>query len=816
MTFSLRLAPLFLAAALALSGCESSEEKAERFYQSGLEYLAAGDQDRALIELRNVFKYNGFHKDARKTYAEILMSQGKVQEAYSQYLRLVEQYPDMADVRQILAELAIGQGNWEEAQRHGEAAIKLAPEKPEVQVIKLALDYRSSVLTRNEAERDRVAAEAAEMLKTLPDSKIARRIVIDRLVSGPTPQAALPVIDAGLETDPKSFELHILKLRLLGEAQDMEGVGAQLKRMYELFPDSDEVKTALISWYLGKKDIDGAEAFLRQLAGDRKGPPAGHLAVVQLLEAARGPEAARAELEALITENAGTPNAELYGAMRASMDFTDGKQTEAIAQMETILKGAGASDQTRNIKIILARMLATTGNKVGARALVEEVLAEDAAQVEALKMRAAWLVEDDKPGDAIVALRTALDQSPRDPEILTLMAAAHERDGSMDLAGERLAKAVEVSGGRAAESLRYAQFLINQGRRSAALTVLIEARKVNPADPDVLAALTGYYIQDKTWPQAEEALAALKALNRADAESRVQTLQAAILNGKTGLGDTLAFLETEIASGNNSAEAQMLIVQTQLRSGKTEEARAYLDAALAKTPQDYGLRLLSAVVDGTLGNLAAAETQYRSLIAEQPKDERPVRLLYGLLSYSGKTAEAAAVLEAGLAALPGSDTLQWIKASAQQAAGDIDGAIATYEALYAKDSSNMVVANNLASLITSYRDDAESLERAAAIARRLRGSEVPAFQDTYGWIQFRRGNIDEALSQLEPAAKALPDDAMAQYHLGMAYSAAGRTEEAIRQLELALSMDLDPKGPQIAAAQAELQKLKAAQPGQGG
>ena len=59
--------------------------------------------------------------------------------------------------------------------------------------------------------------------------------------------------------------------------------------------------------------------------------------------------------------------------------------------------------------------------------------------------------------------------------------------------------------------------------------------------------------------------------------------------------------------------------------------------------------------------------------------------------------------------------------------GDIDGAIAGYEALYAEDSGSPVLANNLASLIASYRDDPASLERAFAIARRLRGSEVPAF-----------------------------------------------------------------------------------------
>jgi cellulose synthase operon protein C len=63
-------------------------------------------------------------------------------------------------------------------------------------------------------------------------------------------------------------------------------------------------------------------------------------------------------------------------------------------------------------------MLAT-GDQVAGAPAVEEVLAEDATNVEALKLRAGWLIEQDRPDDAIMNLRTALDQAPRDPQIMT-------------------------------------------------------------------------------------------------------------------------------------------------------------------------------------------------------------------------------------------------------------------------------------------------------------------------------------------------------------------------------------------------------------
>ena len=814
MTF--RIHPLALCvtllAALALSGCQSSEERAEGYYQSGLVLLAEGDEERALVEFRNVFKYDGFHKEARKTYADILVKQGNTTEAYSQYLRLIEQYPDTVDVRQTLAELALMRGDWTEVERHGKAALALQPDVPGVKVIGLALEYRAAVLAKDEAARTRLADAAQAILEAEPGNPVALRVVLDRLASGDNPQQALPVLDAALEQNPDVLELQMMKFQILAKAEDIPGTGAQLKQMYALFPEDDQVKASLIGWYLVQNDIDGAEAFLRELAGSPTGDPAGHVAVVQLLQAARSPEAAQTELDRLIAANTGTVNADLYGALRATIDFETGKTAEGITAMEAILKNAEASDQTRRFKGMLARMLDVTGNRVGARALVEEVLAEDVTNVEALKLRGAWLISEDKPGDAIVDLRTALGQSPRDPAILTLMAAAHERDGNLDLAGERLALAVEVSGSAAENSLRYAQFLLRQDRVQVAETVLADARRVSPADPAILQALAQVYLQTSNWAGAQDVVNSLRPIMLPEVQESIPALESAILLGQNRVEESLAVLESQVAEGSAGAKAVGLIVQTQIRSGRTEEARQYLDEALAKTPDDKTLRLLSGGLDALLGDAAAAEAEYRSLIAEAPTDETPVRLLYGLLRSSERFAEATQVLDEGLAAVPNSGTLTWMKAGELETAGDIDGAIAVYEGLYAKDSGNVVVANNLASLITTHRSDPESLERAFAIARRLRGLEVPAFQDTYGWIEYRRGNLEEALVSLEPAAKGLPDDPLAQHHLGMVYADLGRRDDAIKQFERVIEIGGNSTLPQIEDARAKLKALASPSP----
>jgi hypothetical protein len=71
-----------LCASLLLAGCESSEERAEKHFQDGVELLEAGDVDRALVEFRNVFQLDGTHKEARRLYAQAEIDRGNIPAGY--------------------------------------------------------------------------------------------------------------------------------------------------------------------------------------------------------------------------------------------------------------------------------------------------------------------------------------------------------------------------------------------------------------------------------------------------------------------------------------------------------------------------------------------------------------------------------------------------------------------------------------------------------------------------------------------------------------------------------------------------------------
>ncbi|MFV2051389.1 tetratricopeptide repeat protein [Aliiroseovarius sp. YM-037] len=801
----LRRSRLFLSTSvlflgLFLAGCEDSKERAERHFQSGVELLEAGDVDRAVVEFRNALKYDDSHKEARLAYAKAERERGDIQEAFSQYLRAVEYYPDSLEAHVALTRMSIEYHRWDIAERHNDFALKLAPDDPEVVFLNAALEYRYAMVANNAGAAEEPVAIANEVIERDQHDPLAWRIVIDDpLTRGDLP-AALAEVNTALGFLPGRYELHTIKLRILNEMGDLDGVGDTLKVMTQQFPNDEDARNLLLTWYIEQEDIEGAETFLRQIA-DAPGATIGQkLIVVDFLRQTVGRAAATAEVERLIADDSTNVT---YQAAQASILFEDGETDRAIAQMQDILNDRAASEETSNLRIILARMLMNAGNEADARAEVDKILTAEEGHVEALKMKAAWLIEDGQSSDAVVSLRRAQGQAPRDPEIMLLMGRAHERAGARELAGERYALAVELSGGAVEETLTYAAFLMADERLEATEAVLRDALNVAPGDVRLLAAMGDVQLQKRNWSLVEQIIEKLHSADTPASTQAANTIQSELLLAQNRLEDAMTFQRDLTVSTGALAR----LVQELVDDERYNAAISFLDERLKNAPGDPTMRFLLARVYGEADQFDEAEAIYRELLNEFPGADRPLQGLHRLLEEQGRDTEAQALIDDAIAAAPDAITPRLVKAARLEEEGDIEGAIAIYEGLYEQDDTNVIVANNLASLLATYHGDEDSLGRAAQIAQPLSGSEIPAFQDTYGWIEYRRGNYADALSYLKPASESLSDDAMVQYHLGMTYVALDRKRDARHAFTRVLEIAGDSDQPQFAEARRLLSEL---------
>ena len=790
----MKLTFLALATAGLLSFCDTAEERAEAHYQSGLELLQEGDVNRALVEFRNVFQLDGQHREARLRYAEAVREQGNLREAYGHYRRLVEQYPDSHPGQRALAELALRFNDWDAARRHGAAAAALAPADPVVQAVNATIAYRDALSGQKDPDARRNAVTKAQALvEDNPDLMIARQVVIDDLIRDQNWTAALSAIDAALAQAPDDRQLYTIRLGVLNQLGETREIRAQLEEMIERFPDEPNVPNILVRWYLSKGDADAAQDFLLRRADQSPGDIDAITTYIRFLTEVRDLETALAELERIL--DAGPPEAERLAALHAGLRFDLGDREAAIAQMEGLIDGMEPSDERRNIMAMLARMLDTTDNNVGARALVEQVLEEDGQHPEALKMRAGWLIDDDRIDEAIVTLRSALGETPEDAEAMTLMAKAHERAGNRDLMADMLSRAVEASGAAPEETLRYARHLISQDDLRSAESLLVNALRLSSGHVGLLGALGEVYVTQQDWPRLSQMIEALRNQDGDRAERIANELNARQLAAQDREDELLSFLDTLADGGARGLGAAATIVRSRLAEGDVEGARQYARETLDANPDDPNARFLMASVEAVTGQIEAAETAFRDLTAEAPQDQRFWLALYNIQAAQQDDAAARQVLRDGIAAVPDSMRLNWVLAGLLERDGDIEGAIEIYERLYAANSDNLIIANNLASLLATGREDTQDLERAHQIARRLRGRDVPAFQDTYGWIAFRRGDLDSAVTALEAAAQGLPTEPSVQYHLARTYDKLGRDAEALERYRTVVEITGDGTPP---------------------
>lgn len=791
---------------VALAACDTAEERAEEHYQKGLELIEAGDADRALVELRNVFNLNGNHRDARALYASTVRDMGRSREAIGQYLRLVEQHPNDLEGRIALANLSIDARQWEQAERHVVRANELAPDNFEVQVVDLVVRYRNAGLANDDATRSELLATAQEMLETAPTKLTLHNVVIDGAIWQQDFDLALARVDDALGHHPEEQQLYMLRLAALEQLGDVDGIEVQLVALAKKFPDVERYRRLVLQFYQQRGEPEKAEAFIRSIVSPTDEDPSEYVGFVRYLRDTRGIQAAVDELEAALLE---APDSAVLKALQASLIFDSGQRDEGIAQMQALVDANQGSTDTLRFKVALAQMLLATGNEVGARKLVEETLALDASNVDAIKMQAAWLIDGDETERAISLLRTALDQTPDDPQIMTLIANAHLRNGDRELARDLLSLAADTSSFAPEESLRYAQFLVGAEELLGAEDVLVNALRRAPSNLQLLAFLGDVYVRLEDWSRAEHVERTLRQLEQPQAKEAADAIRVAVLDGQDRSEDALDFLAQLATGEDGNFRALTAAVQSLIAAGEVEQARSLVQDAIEVDPDRFDLKFLDAALESSAGDLSIAEKTYRELISREEANERVWVELVRVLNRAGKPGEAEVMLDQGLEKFPDGPNLLWAKASTLEQRNEIEGAIAIYEQLYAISSRSTIVSNNLASLLSTHRGDEASIERAYRIARRLRGTSNPAFQDTYGWLAYQRGRYDEALTYLEPAVAGLPQDPLVRFHLGMTYLAVDRTAEGAETLQTALSLaGPNDARPQFAIAREELNKLE--------
>lgn len=187
-------------------------------------------------------------------------------------------------------------------------------------------------------------------------------------------------------------------------------------------------------------------------------------------------------------------------------------------------------------------------------------------------------------------------------------------------------------------------------------------------------------------------------------------------------------------------------------------------------------RRLTAISLATEGEEATLN-RLRKMLDHYPQHTEELTLLAAeVLRKTAQYQEGMALLNRAITTLPDSNDLRYSRSLFAEQLGNLSLVESDLRYILAKEPDNAAALNALGYTLANHTD---RLDEAEALVKKALAVEPEdaAIIDSYGWIQFRRGNIEEAVTHLDRAFRKVQDHEIAA-HLGEALWLLGEKDRA--------------------------------------
>ena len=648
---------------------------------------------------------------------------------------------------------------------------------------------------------DGALQDAERAVQLMPSSEDSIAVLAGVYKAKGENDKARELLEGAVKRLPNSVDLRLVLAQLYLSLEQNAKAETVLLDLVRLNPTDKAHRVRLAQFYARLDRPDEAEHVLREAIKAMPEDRDLKMSLIDFLAARRSREVAEQELTKMIEASKGDYELQLLQARF----YEQGKD---FPKAEKVYQGIIGAAQFDNPGIVARDRLAfleiNTNRIPEARTLLATVLEKSPRDNDALIMRGNLELAQHDPKSAINDLRSVLRDQPNAVGVMRALASAHLANDEPALAEETMRRAVDADPKDRAARLQLANLLVQLGKAEQAKPVIDELAKQHPDDSSVLSAQFSVDAAANDVMDAKAAADALVAAHPKQAMGYLEQGKVAQAQGKAD--DALRLYSTALDLEPDSVECLEALVATLVRAKRVGEALRHLDAAISTYPKSaVALNMKGAILMGQHDS-PGSQAAYKGAIERQPAWWPP---------YSGLAAEqsaldhdtnaAAATLRAGILKSTDPLPLQASLADLYVSVGKVDDAIDVYESALRTNPDASVAANNLAMLLVTYKKDPGSMDRAKALTAPFANSPNAAYLDTYGWVLYKRGESEAAVTSLQTALTKSPDSPVSLYHLGMAQASAGQAEAARDSLTRSLKSGKTFNGMQ--EAKAALDKL---------
>lgn len=654
-----------------------------------------------------------------------------------------------------LTQVRLALGDLKDAAASEAAVAKLEPQSPATQLLDARLKIAHQNLEAGVAELEQVVLAAPtftearlllgatliqrgdlqqaqqqlqEVVQSTPDNLAARKLLAEVRLKLGQPEGALNVLSPALATDNLDPQLLTLYGAAARGTGDKQALVEALQRSEREHPNDKTVQLNLAEAYLAQGQSQDALGLLEKSADD--GDVRRDRLLIGALLAARGPEAAGAEVQSLLAAH---PRDSAVLDLVASYYIIQGRLQDA----RTALRSSVAVDPNNvSSQIDLARLDEAAGDPSAAQSRLQAALKVHPDSLPVRLALADALVRTKAYDNARTVLEGAGPHAG--PQVRFALAQVALASGDLKAANAALDQAIAEQPGRAGVVEDAGLLLMRANQFDAALARFAQATQRSPNNAE-------YWVNTARAQLAlNQPAAARSSLNKAD------QLQP------------------------RSLQVVRMLAALDLRQGDGQQALARAQALLAQQPNDPGVLELEGDVESDLRQPAAAESAYGKAQEVRPS----ARLAADLFRVNMMThaSDPQKPLEQWLARAPQSWQIRdvlgeyylGVSKSPRKAAQE-------FKTVVAQNPNDVVALNNLAWALNQAGDPGAVAfaERAYRLAPKL-----SSVNDTLGWVLASNGQAAGAVDYLRQAAKLDPTDPNVQYHLAYVLAKTGHPAEA--------------------------------------
>ena len=767
-----------LVIAFTLAACDSGEQRQAKYFERAQALYDSENYDKAQLEVKNVLQINPNHAPARYLWALLLERQQNWREMFGNLQMAVDTDPSFVGARIKLGQLYYRSAAYDQALEQADAVLALDPDSADGHTL------RGSVLFR-QGDNEGALAEAQLAMAQQP-GHIGAISIITEVYRTTDPERALAVIGDGIAQQTENATLKLLKISVLEEQGDADGVIEVYKELIAAYPENLFFHYRLVKFYEEQQRIDEAETLLRDIVKTKPENLQLKLWLAEFLANQRNLALAEAAVKEFI---ANQPDIYQLRFALAKIHTAQGNYPEAEAVYTDVIARDEAGEDSQYARNQLVKLYLARGEQAKATALLDEIFVIEKENTEAMITAARLKLATNETDAAIANLRTVVKNEPTSTEALLLLARAHEAAGSQDLAIDNYRNVLALAPANEMAVLNLARLQLARGEYEPADALLTNYLNAKPLDAEASRLLVeSYSKQDRL----DDALAIATALEQnPDSTALALYLQGRVYLAQKNYPAAESKLAATLEAEPAAIEALAYLVGAYRAQGKDEEAYAYLTQHVAQYPEHAHALEQLGTLESIRGNTDKAIEHYKAALAVAPGRVSTTVLLAQVLVNAKRPEEAVALNQQAAETAPKNVQLKFLTAGVYEGMGDYAAAKEYYEAALAIDPKSTLAANNLAMLLVDRMPSEENNQRALELALPFAESKEAVLLDTLGWVYYRMGDYGKALPYLERAVGMQGSAYIYQLHLGMAAYRAGDTGKARSAMEAALEGNPD-------------------------